>query len=590
MAVMLSPVGIQQFFGNDGRPLAGGTLLPQVGGINTLVYQDAAGTVPLPLPIPLNNRGEVSDASGISRQMFLTSGVVYTFTLFDAGGNQINQAPSVSATVAVSSVALAASGGSALVGFIQPQTGAVLRTVQSKLRDEVSVFDFMTAAQIADVIGNTLLLDVTAPINAAMSSGAKRIIFPEGSYGITAPLLWKTQTTLWAANRITCIVKALAGFAGTALINCPSDAYTGMTMEHFTLNANNIAGRCFSMVSSGQGASDSIILRDVSFALATSRPYYIELVTGLRLYDVFSNGGTDGAYLKTCFDVLAIGVTAYNGARAAFIVEGCIDSNFYNVSAFNNPGTNSTSLIEFNGGHHNNLDGYKCEAQGAANVTQELLVINSLGASNAVGNSFRNGRHRGFANTKVRSITVGAATTMYGTDFFNITGIKPAGANSVNLVQQQETWFRWCRDQVAYDTPNFAPITIDNTSGFFYNADQLQNFALTMNAAGTQPTTLVPAAPGPYPGVKNHCEFRMVANFGAIAWTGAPTGAIQVNFPFSFYGECDVQGTFFPTGVVGQINGTIMTFYAVGSATALTWGGASSGGSLVINVHGQVAA
>jgi hypothetical protein len=68
--------------------MAGGSVLTQVGGINTATYQDVGGTIPLPNPIPLNSRGEVSSASGASQQLFLTPNIVYTFTFSDASGNQ----------------------------------------------------------------------------------------------------------------------------------------------------------------------------------------------------------------------------------------------------------------------------------------------------------------------------------------------------------------------------------------------------------------------------------------------------------------------------------------------------------------------
>lgn len=85
---------------------------------------------------------------------------------------------------------LAASGGSALIGFAQAGTGAVLRTIQDKLRDRVSAFDFMTAAQIADVLTNALTLDVTAAIQAALNTlpNGGEIFFPAGSYKITSAL------------------------------------------------------------------------------------------------------------------------------------------------------------------------------------------------------------------------------------------------------------------------------------------------------------------------------------------------------------------------------------------------------------------
>jgi len=98
-AVSLSPDPILQFLNNQGQPNAGGTVLTQVGGVNYPTYQDSAGTIALPNPIPLNSRGEISNAAGVSCQLFLVTGVTYVFTLYDPLGNQINQATYV-ATVA----------------------------------------------------------------------------------------------------------------------------------------------------------------------------------------------------------------------------------------------------------------------------------------------------------------------------------------------------------------------------------------------------------------------------------------------------------------------------------------------------------
>lgn len=90
--VFLAPTPILQFFNNAGQPNAGGSVLTQVGGVNYPTYQDSAGNTPLPNPIPLNSRGEISNTSGISCQLFLAAGVTYVFTQYDAQGNQIGQA------------------------------------------------------------------------------------------------------------------------------------------------------------------------------------------------------------------------------------------------------------------------------------------------------------------------------------------------------------------------------------------------------------------------------------------------------------------------------------------------------------------
>ena len=72
-----------------------------------------------------------------------------------------------------------------LGSFEQTGAGAVQRAPEDKLRESVSVFDFMTAAQIADVQAGTGSLDVTAAIQAALDSGAKVVYAPAGTYLIS---------------------------------------------------------------------------------------------------------------------------------------------------------------------------------------------------------------------------------------------------------------------------------------------------------------------------------------------------------------------------------------------------------------------
>jgi hypothetical protein len=88
--------------------------------------------------------------------------------------------------------ALAASTGASLVGFLQSGTGAVPTTVQAKERQVISAFDYMTAAQIADVQAGTLTLNVAAAVSAMFTyantlSGA-RLLFPRGAYRIDSAL------------------------------------------------------------------------------------------------------------------------------------------------------------------------------------------------------------------------------------------------------------------------------------------------------------------------------------------------------------------------------------------------------------------
>lgn len=99
-SVTFCPPPVLQFFGNNGQPLVGGSVQTQVGGINAATYQDSAGATPLPNPIPLNSRGEISNASGTSCQCFLASGSAYAFIVKDAAGNAVYTAAFVTGTTA----------------------------------------------------------------------------------------------------------------------------------------------------------------------------------------------------------------------------------------------------------------------------------------------------------------------------------------------------------------------------------------------------------------------------------------------------------------------------------------------------------
>ena len=79
---------------------------------------------------------------------------------------------------------LAAPSGSSLVGYLPSGTGAVATTVQSKLRETVSVFDFMTPAQVLAIRSGTYT-DATSSINLAFQSGASKVVLGRHTFNIT---------------------------------------------------------------------------------------------------------------------------------------------------------------------------------------------------------------------------------------------------------------------------------------------------------------------------------------------------------------------------------------------------------------------
>ena len=79
---------------------------------------------------------------------------------------------------------------------IRVSGGTSDRLLSEKLSEVISVFDFMTAAQISDVKSGAATLDVTASIQAALDTGAAQVFFPAGRYKTTSTIRISAFQTL----------------------------------------------------------------------------------------------------------------------------------------------------------------------------------------------------------------------------------------------------------------------------------------------------------------------------------------------------------------------------------------------------------
>lgn len=170
----LTPAPKIQFFDANGNPLAGGKLYSYDAGTTTprSTYTDYGGGTPNANPVILDSRGEANVwlDSALYKLKLTSATDVEIWTVDNVGG---------AATLAQ----LAASGGSALVGFIQAGTGAVTRTAQAKMRDVVSVKDF---GAVGDGVA-----DDTAAINTAIdylrnTTRGGVLLLPVGTYMVTS--------------------------------------------------------------------------------------------------------------------------------------------------------------------------------------------------------------------------------------------------------------------------------------------------------------------------------------------------------------------------------------------------------------------
>lgn len=531
------------------------------------------------------------------------AGTTLTFTTAPANGDPIQ----AQYTNALPLATIDSSAASFLAGV-----GAVARTVQSKERETVSVKDY-------GAVGDGVT-DDAGSIQAALNSGAKRVYFPDGTYLVKATLLPKTQQTLVGSKRAGAVIKAGATFVGTVLVSYPSGTYSGITIEQLKLDGNSLVARCIEVIASSQGAVDQVIFRDVEASGATIRPIYMFQITYWEWDHVIASGGSDGTFLDTCFTGSTKNCMGYNGARAALIAKDCVGVTFYQHNLFNNPGNNSTSLLEVDGGNSCTWTECDLEPQGVANVTQEILM-RATTTQNTDHRFIRN-RHFGLPNTKTRCMTIGVgAEAVRKWLVESCRFIKPT-AESINLVIQSEGQISRSCDLITYDTSTYAPVTVLNGSGNPYQtenqvgnfpvvtANQIQFPAVQVPSSGanvlddynentvtisitgstTNPTVVTVAGGFSAPAFKVGRMCTLVHNLGAVNWSTPGTGNFEITLSRSMTGAAVVQGTLFGTAVFGYVNGTKLNLYAINTNSVLTWASITAGGSLNLAITGYTAA
>ena len=172
MTAFISPPPRLQFFTNAGVPMAGGFLYTYAAGTTTplTTYTDSTGLVANTNPVILDSRGEAS---------IWLSTVGYKFKLATPANVDVWTQDNITSYQFSSN----------LISYTPAGTGAVVTTVQAKLRESASVKDF-------GAVGDNSTND-TAAINlaiAALNAGQiKALYFPAGTYVCTGSLTTITK-------------------------------------------------------------------------------------------------------------------------------------------------------------------------------------------------------------------------------------------------------------------------------------------------------------------------------------------------------------------------------------------------------------
>jgi hypothetical protein len=170
MTALATPPKLQ-FLDANGAPLVGGKLYTYAAGTTTpqVTYTDFGGGTANANPVILDSRGEASVWLGTA---------LYKMALYSATNVLIWTVDNIGGFATLAQ--LAASGGSNLIGFLQAGTGAVATTVQTKLRERVSILDFGASTSNSSTANTTA---IQAAVDYAQTIGAT-VIFPAGTWNL----------------------------------------------------------------------------------------------------------------------------------------------------------------------------------------------------------------------------------------------------------------------------------------------------------------------------------------------------------------------------------------------------------------------
>jgi len=290
-------------------------------------------------------------------------------------GTDFTETSSTSVTLTMAAIAgdeytfiggqdVSSSFSSTNVSFIQAGTGAVTRSVQTKLRETVSVKDF-------GAVGDGVT-DDTAAIQLALNSGAKFVYAPNASYKITSSLSIPSGVTLKGDGKSATTLVCSADFTPIVMQNVNDAGIEGVLI---IASASQTAA--IILLSASTQTITRCVVRDVQCSGNTTDFPFILL---------FTSSGAHGNWAHLIDDV------SVSGCGTVFKAETTSVNSWINSicarHVYANDFIRGIQLIETLGDGASDCTFFDWATQTSARTQYGVLINNASVAGKNKGNSF----------------------------------------------------------------------------------------------------------------------------------------------------------------------------------------------------------
>lgn len=382
--------------------------------------------------------GDIAGAEGLSRVPKLYAGDIDGSGRYNSNGNRYaNAADGVSATdlATVQQITSAGSGS-----FVQAGTGSVIRTMQDKAREIVSVLDFgatgdgVTDDTIAIQYAMDSVKQSVGSFDVQINSRGGTVYFPPGAYRVTS---------------------TINGRAGTKML--------GAGPNRSRIVSEIPSGNVVSFIGVDAGAVDPVEIEEIAvvqaFGFAHASGYAISIEgnsfgTTPRLRNVMTQDTYGGVFLDWCFPGSLDNVHCFRHAIEGFRTTfNCTSITFQNCYAGANAGSgfkiagNYISLVNC-ASDSNTLDGYELYFDAGASTGISLVSCGTEACS-----------RNGIASDRIASLSVIAPRVIVGAA--GISALKLDGGDAISVASPV----------LSAVSANANPcIDISNASGLFPNS------------------------------------------------------------------------------------------------------------------------